>query len=355
MQILIDSIDKRMTVPLIDDLAAAGYDVHGLCFKGTTPLNAGKLKAIHVIDRERAASQLYELFSRYGADDILIAGNPTVIDVVNNIRPAVKYLLPSGESIRQAGDKKALMDLAQRLGIKTPRVLDTPKFPMIAKLNVSENTALKPAERYRIIGDRQAYAATRPFMEKHRGNLILQEYVDGVSRGVTMLLDEKSNLVDFIVHERLLEYPVSGGPSAACRTVIAPQLAEAAYKLLRALNWRGLAMVEFKGDTLIEINPRFWGSMPLVFTAGSKFFSNYVKVCRNTHQTITTAQVLYRPDKIMVYFPQGLMSVLRLFTAGHFKKAVVGLGVLLRGHEGILRLRNPRPFFRYLRTLWQRK
>jgi biotin carboxylase len=48
-------------------------------------------------------------------------------------------------------------------------------------------------------------------------------------------------------------------------------------KLLKALNWYGVAMVEFKMDPrdgklkFLEINPRFWGSLPLAIASGVDF------------------------------------------------------------------------------------
>ena len=48
-------------------------------------------------------------------------------------------------------------------------------------------------------------------------------------------------------------------------------------KLLKKLNWYGVAMVEFKADIrdnipkLMEVNPRFWGSLPLAIYSGVDF------------------------------------------------------------------------------------
>lgn len=355
MRIIIDSTDKRMTVPVIDYLARAGYEVHGLCFGAERPLNFGKLTKLHRVGRHTVAEDLTEIFSGYGPDDILIAGSPVVAEAVNTIRPKIGYLLSEQESIENAGNKKYLQELAEGLGIRTPKELTAPRFPMIVKLNVSENTQLKPAERYRIIRSEEDLAAAAPFMAQHADNLIMQEYVDGSSAGVSMLLDEESNLVDFIVHERLLEYPVSGGPSAACRSIVNAQLAHAAYRLLRALNWRGIAMVEFKGDALIEINPRFWGSMPLLFVAKSDFFKNYIRILQHRQTVITPEEAPYLPNKTMVYFPQSLLSVLNLLKAGKIRKAAGGFVAVLKGKEGIFRLKNPKPFFRYLCYLFLQK
>lgn len=344
-----------MTVPVIDDLVRSGYEVHGICFDSDRPLNPKKLSKIHYVRRDAVAAALKDILSGYSADDILLAGNPRIIEAVNGLKPDIRYLLPEQTDIEKASNKKELQKLAASLGIKTPQELSTPKFPMIAKLNISENIHLKAAERYRIIRNEGELKAAEPFLARFRDNLILQEYVDGSARGVAMLLDEASNLVDFIAYERLLEYPISGGPSAACRSIVDPVLAETAYRLLRGLNWKGIAMVEFKGETLLEINPRFWGSLPLLYVAKSSFFLNYIRILQHEQTIITPEHLPYRPNKKMVYFPQGLFSVLKLLKSGKIKKAAAGFGALLSGKEGIFRLKNPKPFLRYLYSLYLQK
>jgi predicted ATP-grasp superfamily ATP-dependent carboligase len=54
-------------------------------------------------------------------------------------------------------------------------------------------------------------------------------------------------------------------------------LVEQSAELLRAMNWQGVAMVEFKLDQrdgqakLMEVNGRFWGSLQLAVDAGVNF------------------------------------------------------------------------------------
>ena len=56
-----------------------------------------------------------------------------------------------------------------------------------------------------------------------------------------------------------------------------PVLLEAASKLMHAMHWHGVAMVEFKHNpqdgtyALMEVNGRFWGSLPLCIAAGADF------------------------------------------------------------------------------------
>src|SRR5262249_21989288 len=66
-----------------------------------------------------------------------------------------------------------------------------------------------------------------------------------------------------------------GGASAWREsTALDPALLASTQRLVRALNWTGLIMVEYKlGERpwLIEINGRVWGSLPLAVLAGVDF------------------------------------------------------------------------------------
>jgi predicted ATP-grasp superfamily ATP-dependent carboligase len=67
---------------------------------------------------------------------------------------------------------------------------------------------------------------------------------------------------------------VTGGPSTICVSVVDDRLTGYAASLIRELEWSGVAMVEFKKDDdyrLMEVNPRFWGSLPLATRAGLNF------------------------------------------------------------------------------------
>ncbi len=107
--------------------------------------------------------------------------------------------------------------------------------------------------------------------------LLIQEYAQGVGAGVEILANH-GELVYAFQHERIHELPLTGGGSCLRKSIaVSPALLEASRKLIKALNWHGVAMVEFKWqpDTekywLMEINGRFWGSLPLAYSAGADF------------------------------------------------------------------------------------
>jgi predicted ATP-grasp superfamily ATP-dependent carboligase len=77
------------------------------------------------------------------------------------------------------------------------------------------------------------------------------------------------------MHRRIREYPITGGASTAAESFYDPALRDLRLTLLRALNWHGVAMVEFKKDqrdgTHKLINAKFWGSLDLAIAAGVDF------------------------------------------------------------------------------------
>jgi protein-tyrosine-phosphatase/carbamoylphosphate synthase large subunit len=108
-------------------------------------------------------------------------------------------------------------------------------------------------------------------------HLVLQQYFTGIGVGIELIADQGEILYAF-QHQRLHEMPLTGGGSSYRKSVdIDSDLLEASNKLIKKLNWHGVAMVEFKKNPethefiLIEINGRFWGSLPLAIAAGADF------------------------------------------------------------------------------------
>jgi predicted ATP-grasp superfamily ATP-dependent carboligase len=62
---------------------------------------------------------------------------------------------------------------------------------------------------------------------------------------------KNGNPVCLIQHRRLREYPPSGGVSVYCESMKeSPDLFERSVALLRAFEWEGVAMVEYRYDEL---------------------------------------------------------------------------------------------------------
>jgi protein-tyrosine-phosphatase/predicted ATP-grasp superfamily ATP-dependent carboligase len=108
------------------------------------------------------------------------------------------------------------------------------------------------------------------------GPIIMQEHFSGFGAGVEVLAQQGEILTAF-QHIRVHE-PIHGGGGPYRRSIlIDEELYNATEMLMQAIKYTGVAMVEFKIDPqnkrwiFLEINARFWGSLPLAVASGIDF------------------------------------------------------------------------------------
>jgi predicted ATP-grasp superfamily ATP-dependent carboligase len=190
------------------------------------------------------------------------------------------------EKIERVRDKAELFHLAESLGLPMPntwypesrddvvRIGGEADFPLIVKPRVSTG-----AMGLRRVADAGALAAAWDEVNTRFPKPIVQDYIPegGGAFGASVLVGPQGERLASFVHRRLREYPVSGGASTLRASVRDPQLVEIAFRLLEAVEWFGVAMAEFRYDPrdgqpkLIELNPRFWGSLNLAIQSGVDF------------------------------------------------------------------------------------
>ena len=199
--------------------------------------------------------------------------------------------LPSASALARASDKAELMRLAHEVDVPTPAtVIVARPSDVAACVTVPAPYAVKPhRSRIRTASGWRAtspvaYAADADALGRVVAGwpvdefpLLVQERISGPGVGVFACWHE-GRPVAWFGHRRLRERPPSGGVSVLCESVeLEPAARDAAARLLGALDWRGVAMVEFKRDCrdgvakLMEINGRFWGSLQLAIDAGVNF------------------------------------------------------------------------------------
>ena len=171
------------------------------------------------------------------------------------------------QSMQIASDKYQTMEMARALGVPTPKeynsIEEIDAYPIVAK-------GIYESGQVRYINS--AEELSQLSLSDH----ILQEYIPGEGCGFYALFNKGEERAIFM-HKRMREYPVTGGSSTAARSTYDPELRDLGLTLLKALDWHGVAMVEFKKDSrdgnyrLMEINPKFWGSLDLSIASGVDF------------------------------------------------------------------------------------
>jgi predicted ATP-grasp superfamily ATP-dependent carboligase len=106
---------------------------------------------------------------------------------------------------------------------------------------------------------------------------LVQQMVYGEEYGVEALVHQ-GTIFAMVSHHRIRSLSPTGGASVLKETLddgdLKHTLEEYASTLIQKLKWSGPIMVEFKVDSdsltpfLMEMNGRFWGSLPLSIAAG---------------------------------------------------------------------------------------
>jgi protein-tyrosine-phosphatase/predicted ATP-grasp superfamily ATP-dependent carboligase len=206
-----------------------------------------------------------------------------------------KAVIPGDEALDVALDKEKTWRLAYQLGIPTPAktllstlgdVGNAQTFPLVLKPTRSKvivNGALRTLAVAVVKNETERQVQLRQWIPVTP--VQQQEYVSGNGIGVEFLFN-RGKKIWYFAHERAHEYPLTGGASSYRRSIDPPQaMLHDAEKLLTALDWHGVAMVEFKMNAsgqywLMEINPRLWGSLALSIDAGVDFPLGLLQIAR---------------------------------------------------------------------------
>lgn len=195
----------------------------------------------------------------------------------------------------RASDKGRVLELAESLGIPVPatrclavppendaldELLDSSAYPVVVKpcrSCVADGCGWRKT-RVRYAGSAlELVALLKDAAVQNEYPLLIQEKITGEGVGVFLLI-VNGRPVAIFSHRRLREKPPTGGVSVLRESIaMDPVLLDHSVRLLAALGWKGVAMVEFKRDTakggfkLMEVNGRFWGSLQLAINAGVDF------------------------------------------------------------------------------------
>ncbi len=302
MHVVVTDGHLRVTLSIIRELQAAGHTVTVVCEQGRA------CPGLHC--RQAAHGHIFPVgltplaYTEWLADVCQPLHKPVLFPVGAHtvsalarhgmrLRPYAQFLCTDADTLDKANDKAAVMRTGQSLGLSTPRDLLIAEgetladfaarlsYPVVIKYRNGEQYGLTAARRYHIARDASDFVRRYNTMSDIDPSPLVQSYVPGGGFGVSVLMDESHQPVFLFGHERLREYPISGGPSTACRSAFYPHMNEMAVTLLRALSFTGWAMVEFKGTPeaphLLEINPRIWGSYPCATQAEAHPAQAYVK------------------------------------------------------------------------------
>jgi predicted ATP-grasp superfamily ATP-dependent carboligase len=176
---------------------------------------------------------------------------------------------------------------------------------------------------------------------------IIQEYVEGTGYGVSLLYNQ-GDIRALFTHKRIREYPIDGGPSTARVSTRNKEMEDMAIKLLDHVEWHGVAMVEFKQiknnkPILLEVNPRFWGSINQAVQSGVDFpYLLYKMAVEGDVKPVRSYKVGVKTRNTLIDFISLKQSIIRNRDVSLLKEFFASY------HEDVFSWKDPKPFISFI-------
>jgi predicted ATP-grasp superfamily ATP-dependent carboligase len=207
-----------------------------------------------------------------------------LIAMRERLEPDVHIFSPSRESFDKATDKDFMHSLCLKMDVPVARGMRFDQLMADGKGDALQLPLVLRTRRQNVGGEKAgwkaAYAETTAQLfnlysevKEYADNVIVQEYHPGVEDHVQILMHDSDV---FMVGDYIGEHhmPLAGGVTVQRVSCHHEGLVNDAVKLLKAIDFEGVAGVQFHYDLktddyiFLEINPRFSGGLPTVIMAG---------------------------------------------------------------------------------------
>jgi predicted ATP-grasp superfamily ATP-dependent carboligase len=198
----------------------------------------------------------------------------------------IRIVIPDYNQILIAHNKDKWLPIAKKLGIPVPKTYTITELKnQKKKIKILHFPVLiKPNQGGGAWGVLQVNSATDLDILLKKDTYIglswerffVQEKLNGHVHCVAMLFNQ-GKLRAHIGYKQLRDFPVSGGQATLRVSLEDPQTTRYFRKLLEELNWHGVCQADFLVEKktgipyLIDINPRFWGSLIQGIASGVDF------------------------------------------------------------------------------------
>ena len=204
-----------------------------------------------------------------------------------------RIAMPSKEALELASDKYRTIQIATSIGISAPATQlirpdrepfssSATSFPQVVK----DRFSVRWMDDHAVFGSVSYAHSTEELHSKivertkSAGDVLVQDFVSGAGIGVSCFVVGGELFVPF-QWLRVREVDPRGSASSARRSMsLDNALVSQSYRLIKAMGFEGIAMVEYKRTAdgrlvLMEINGRPWGSIGLPVACGIDY-PNYL-------------------------------------------------------------------------------
>lgn len=268
---------------------------------------------------DKFIEHLLDYLTRY-PQDCVIPVKEESLDAILAHRDEFEHLtylpFPSMPIFQLCRDKHRTMELAAQVGVPHPKTLLPTSLRQVKELASTFQAPLVIKPRmscsglgiYYIQDIADLYETYCKVHEQYPFPMIQEEIPSGEKFDVACLFDDNSRPLATFAQKELRWFPLRDGASTVQESVWRPDLVEMTVELLQKAGWSGIAEAEFMIDPrdgtpkLLEVNPRFWGSVQLAIQSGVDFpYMLYEWSCGRPVQPVHNYKVGQRCRQLLPY------------------------------------------------------
>ena len=294
-KVLVLGRDDRAFLGVIRSLGRHGVEVHlAWCPPDAVARHSRYVTAVHELPPYSSVDDAWKrafirLCQQERFDLVVPTNDPTIIPLQTHradLEPHARIYLVDAELFPIVFDKDRTYELARSLDIDQPRQLHVslPADPATILGELPLPVVLKPRASFRLQSIARKAVVRKAFTPDELvrglsayaadGEVWVQEYCEGHGVGVEGIAD-RGEVLMALQHVRVHERSQGGADSYRKTVALDPVLHAAFQRMMAALRYTGVAMLEFKVNpatgrsVLLDVNARFWGSLPLALAAGA--------------------------------------------------------------------------------------
>lgn len=287
MKILVTGATRNTGMAVIYALTKEGYTVIGTDER-RLPFNIhSRHTKSYYIHAPFSDNQFYEdilSIIKIEKPDVLIPiGSTKQISLhKNEISNYVNLLVPDYENFCEVYDKKRTYSLCKEVGVAVPERFTDVEADCLLKNEKNAKLVIKPdfdiggARGLRFVSNIEELDLAKKNIQNKLGNYVIEEFIPGASRTRTiqLLFDKNNTLSAHFILKKIHQWPITGGNTAYAESTHEWELVEFVMPFFNKCPWEGPVGVQLIIDErdrkpkLIEINPRFTGSLTFAIQCG---------------------------------------------------------------------------------------
>ncbi|MDC8830345.1 arsenate reductase/protein-tyrosine-phosphatase family protein [Alteromonas gilva] len=329
--------DTRSFLSVIRSLGEMGIFVDVVCYDQTSPalkskwINKAWFYNYQAYTSDQWITAVAALIEKNAYSMVFPCDERAIYPLLSNrekLNGLTKLALPNKSVRDNLFDKHLTREVAESCGVRVARgdllSLENTQYALLRDKYTSK-FVIKPTESFSenklssrnkvaIISNEQEYVHYLQHSDIVNQQFLVEEYFSGTGEGISLMAC-KGHVQYLFAHTRVNE-PRSGGGSSYRKAIpVDKAMADACIAMCAATDYDGVGMFEFKRNRttgewiLIEVNARFWGSLPLAIHAGIDFPRHYANYLMGNYELKRTPVTDYNTNAYARSFTNDIYDI----------------------------------------------